>query len=94
MAAFVFDMDGTLADTVYSHVLSWQRALLENGIDVPAWRVHRRIGMSGGLLMNDFAIEAGAELTDELLRAGASYVFQDPGNLADNLDDLLKDREG
>lgn len=59
-------MDGTLADTVYPHVLSWQRALLENGIDVPAWRVHRRIGMSGGLLMTDFAAEAGVELTGEV----------------------------
>lgn len=66
--AFVFDMDGTLADTVYAHVLSWQRALSEHGIEVPAWRVHRRIGISGGLLMQGFAEEAGVALDDDLRR--------------------------
>ncbi|MGH2735084.1 MAG: HAD family hydrolase [Actinomycetota bacterium] len=66
MTAFIFDMDGTLSDTVYAHVLAWHRALLENGIEVPAWRVHRRIGMSGGLLMTDFAAETGVELTDDV----------------------------
>ena len=66
MTAFIFDMDGTLADTVYQHVLAWQRALDDHGIAVPAWRVHRRIGISGGLLMAGFAAEASVELTDDL----------------------------
>jgi beta-phosphoglucomutase-like phosphatase (HAD superfamily) len=48
--AFVFDLDGTLVDSVYQHVLVWQEALDQAGITVSVWRIHRRIGMSGGLL--------------------------------------------
>ena len=46
--AFVFDLDGTLVDSVYQHVLAWQEALDHAGIAVSVWRIHRRIGMSGG----------------------------------------------
>ena len=49
MRALIFDLDGTLVDTVYAHVLALQRALAEADLEVPAWLVHRRIGMSGGL---------------------------------------------
>jgi HAD superfamily hydrolase (TIGR01549 family) len=50
--SFLFDLDGTLVDTVYQHVLAWQCALEAEGIELSAWRIHRRIGMSGGLLTN------------------------------------------
>jgi beta-phosphoglucomutase-like phosphatase (HAD superfamily) len=56
-SALIFDLDGTLVDTVYAHVFAWQRALAEEGM--PSWRIHRRIGMSGGL----FAREVGRELS-------------------------------
>ena len=49
--SFLFDLDGTLVDSVYDHVMAWHKALLEEGIDVSVWRVHRRIGMSGGLFL-------------------------------------------
>ena len=61
--AVVFDLDGTLVDTVYPHVLALQRALAEVGVDVPAWLVHRRIGMSGGLSAKALAREIGRSLT-------------------------------
>ena len=48
--AFVFDLDGTLVDSVYQHVFAWQRALEEFDITIPIWRVHRRIGMGSDLL--------------------------------------------
>ena len=48
--AFVLDLDGTLVDSVYQHVLAWQEALDHAGIEVSVWRIHRRIGMSGDLL--------------------------------------------
>jgi HAD superfamily hydrolase (TIGR01509 family) len=63
--ALIFDLDGTLADTVYAHVFSWQRTLAEFGMDIPGWRIHRRIGMSGGLFTRAVGRELGHELTRE-----------------------------
>jgi HAD superfamily hydrolase (TIGR01549 family) len=59
MTALIFDLDGTLVDTVYAHVFSWQRALAEAGMAVDGWRIHRRIGMSGGLFTRAVARELG-----------------------------------
>ncbi len=50
--AFLFDLDGTLVDSVYQHVLAWREALERSGIALAVWRIHRRIGMSGGLFVN------------------------------------------
>jgi HAD superfamily hydrolase (TIGR01549 family) len=61
----IFDLDGTLIDTVYAHVFAWQRALSEIGMPVEGWRIHRRIGMSGGLFARAVAREAGRPLSDE-----------------------------
>ncbi|RPH68567.1 MAG: HAD family hydrolase, partial [Myxococcaceae bacterium] len=47
--AFLFDLDGTLVDSVYQHVLAWREALDADGIDLSVWRIHRKVGMSGGL---------------------------------------------
>jgi HAD superfamily hydrolase (TIGR01509 family) len=65
MPALIFDLDGTLVDTVYAHVFSWQRALADEGMDIPGWRIHRRIGMSGGLFTRAVGRELGHELSDE-----------------------------
>ncbi|HSA52813.1 MAG TPA: HAD family hydrolase [Yinghuangia sp.] len=63
--AFVFDLDGTLVDSVYQHVISWQEALAEAGIKLATWRIHRKIGMSGGLFVRGVQRETGVELTAE-----------------------------
>ncbi len=63
--AFLFDLDGTLVDSVYQHVLAWREALERAGIELAVWRIHRRIGMSGGLLVNALLRETGAEVTPE-----------------------------
>jgi HAD superfamily hydrolase (TIGR01509 family) len=63
MRAFIFDLDGTLVDTVYPHVVALQQALAEAGVEVPAWLVHRRIGMSGGLSARALAREIGRNLS-------------------------------
>ena len=52
MPALIFDLDGTLVDTVYAHVYAWQKALQEHDMAIDGWRIHRRIGMSGGLFIN------------------------------------------
>ena len=61
--AFLFDLDGTLVDSVYQHVLAWREALSEVGIDLAVWRIHRHIGMSGGLMANAILRETGQEMT-------------------------------
>jgi HAD superfamily hydrolase (TIGR01509 family) len=67
--AFVFDLDGTLVDSVYQHVLAWREALEASGIELAVWRIHRRIGMSGGLLVNALLRETGHRVTpDEAAR--------------------------
>jgi hypothetical protein len=63
--AFLFDLDGTLVDSVYQHVLAWRVALEDVGIDLSVWRIHRRIGMSGGLFINALLRETEAGVTDE-----------------------------
>ena len=61
--AFLFDLDGTLIDSVYQHVIAWQQALAEAGIDLSVWRIHRRIGMSGGLFVSALMRETGITLS-------------------------------
>ena len=63
--AFLFDLDGTLVDSVYQHVLAWQDALDQTGIELAVWRIHRKIGMSGGLFANALLRETGRAVTPE-----------------------------
>jgi HAD superfamily hydrolase (TIGR01549 family) len=63
--ALIFDLDGTLIDTVYAHVFAWQRALAEAEMPIDGWTIHRRIGMSGGLFTRAVARELGRPLTAE-----------------------------
>ncbi len=61
--AFLFDLDGTLVDSVYQHVLAWREALERAGIVLSVWRIHRRIGMSGGLFLNALLRETGRQIS-------------------------------
>jgi len=63
--ALLFDLDGTLVDSVYQHVLAWREALEAVGIELAVWRIHRRIGMSGGLFVNALLREIGRAVTAE-----------------------------
>ncbi|OLB15136.1 MAG: HAD family hydrolase, partial [Gemmatimonadetes bacterium 13_2_20CM_70_9] len=66
--AFLFDLDGTLVDSVYQHVLAWREALESGGIKLSVWRIHRRIGMSGGLFINALLRETGGEVSPEQVK--------------------------
>ena len=68
MPALIFDLDGTLIDTVYAHVFAWQRALTEAEMPIDGWRIHRRIGMSGGLFARALLRETGRDLDAAFLQ--------------------------
>jgi HAD superfamily hydrolase (TIGR01509 family) len=79
MQALIFDLDGTLVDTVYAHVFAWQRAFAENGLAIDGWRIHRRIGMSGGLAARAAARELGQEINaaqEEILLKRHGELFR------------------
>jgi HAD superfamily hydrolase (TIGR01509 family) len=63
--AFLFDLDGTLVDSVYQHVLAWREAMAGVGIELAVWSIHRRIGMSGGLMANAILRETGHAVTGD-----------------------------
>lgn len=64
MKALIFDLDGTLVDSVYPHTLAWQKSLSEFGMPCPAWAIHRRIGLSGKLLVKAIAREQHRAVSD------------------------------
>lgn len=63
MRALIFDLDGTLVDTVYAHIFAWQRTLSEARMPLEGWRIHRKIGMSGGLFTRAVARELGHDIS-------------------------------
>jgi HAD superfamily hydrolase (TIGR01549 family) len=65
--AFLFDLDGTLIDSVYQHVVSWREALEQVGVSLSVWKIHRRIGMSGGLFVTALLRELETKLDAETL---------------------------
>ena len=65
--AFLFDLDGTLVDSVYNHVRAWHVALRESGLDLSVWRIHRKIGMSGGLFTTQLERELGRPIDEATL---------------------------
>jgi HAD superfamily hydrolase (TIGR01549 family) len=66
MTGLLFDLDGTLIDSVYQHVVAWRDALDDEGIDIPVWTIHRKIGMSGGLFARALLRETGVPMTPEV----------------------------
>jgi len=58
----LLDLDGTLVDSVYEHVMSWREALEEAEIRLPHWKIHRRIGMSGKLFLPTLLRELGQKI--------------------------------
>jgi HAD superfamily hydrolase (TIGR01509 family) len=65
--SFLFDLDGTLIDSVYQHVIAWREALEELGVSLAVWKLHRRIGMSGGLFVTALLRELESDLDAETL---------------------------
>ena len=60
LPAMLFDLDGTLVDSVYQHVLAWWQVLESSGIVIPTWKIHRRVGMSGKSFLRELLRETGS----------------------------------
>jgi HAD superfamily hydrolase (TIGR01509 family) len=58
----LFDLDGTLIDSVYQHILAWREALEQVGMLFSNAAIHRRIGMSGDLIVRSFVRDSGRKL--------------------------------
>lgn len=74
--AAIIDIDGTLVDTNYQHTLAWQRALADHGVIVPAWSIHRHIGMGGDQIIAAVAGDDVEERAGDDIRATEGEHFQ------------------
>ena len=91
--SFIFDLDGTLVDSVYQHVLAWHEAIRAEGFELSVWRIHRKIGMSGGLFANMLLREIGASISEdriERIQRGHTEAYK---RVADTVASLPGSRE-
>lgn len=79
--AVLFDVDGTLVDSNYLHVHAWVRAFRELSLPVPAWRVHRAIGMDGSTLVRILSDDAPTRIQQRLKDLHSGFFLQDSGLL-------------
>jgi HAD superfamily hydrolase (TIGR01509 family) len=91
--AFLFDLDGTLVDSVYRHVQAWQEALMTLGLVFSAWRIHRRIGLSGSKLIRALLRETGREMKDEEIKKAEKLHGEIYGRLVGDVKPLPGARE-
>lgn len=91
--AFLFDLDGTLVDSVYRHVQAWQDALMKKGVVVPAWRVHRCIGLNGPKLLHALLREQGLKMAQEEIDQVRKLHGEVYATLAENVKPLPGARE-
>lgn len=83
--ALIFDLDGTLIDSVYQHILAWSQALNQKRIELPNWTIHRRIGMSDDIIVHAFTRDAGIKLNPreiEQLKKAHGKAYEELGGEA------------
>src|SRR5262245_41817780 len=91
------DVDGTLVDTNYHHVVAWYRAFRQSGIVLPLWRIHRHIGMGGDQLVASLVGEGFDEQHSDEVRAAEKVLymeFVDEVRPLDDARDLIVDLRG
>ncbi|MQA73315.1 MAG: HAD hydrolase-like protein [Solirubrobacterales bacterium] len=89
-AAAILDVDGTLVDTNYQHVVAWQRAFRDHGLAVAAWRIHRHIGMGGDKLVEAFVGVEVEGRDGDRIRAAEERFY---GGLIDEVEPIAGARE-
>lgn len=77
MRALIFDPDGTLIDSIHSHVLAWQKSSSAEGMQVSAWSIHAKIGLGGG----ELALAIGRELGKHIFKDEADGLDQRHGTI-------------
>ncbi|HEX2096757.1 MAG TPA: HAD family hydrolase [Solirubrobacterales bacterium] len=73
----IVDIDGTLVDTNYHHAIAWQRAFRANRHQVPAWKIHRHVGMGGDQFVPAVLSQDVDDRQGEELREGHSEAYME-----------------
>lgn len=94
--AILFDIDGTLVDSNYLHVESWQRALEQCGAPADGWRIHRAIGQDSSRLVAAVAGRRDDEWVERVKELHGEYYRQLAPRLRsfDRVRDLLAELAG
>jgi HAD superfamily hydrolase (TIGR01549 family) len=88
--AAILDVDGTLVDTNYHHAVAWYRAFRRHGVTLPAWRIHRHIGMGGDQLLAAVAGEEVERRCGDAVREAEGELYME---LIDEVEPLDGARE-
>lgn len=75
--AAILDVDGTLVDTNYQHVIAWYRAFKRHDILLPLWRIHRHIGLGGDQVVGALAGEEVERERGDDIRAAEGKVYSE-----------------
>jgi HAD superfamily hydrolase (TIGR01509 family) len=82
VAAAILDVDGTLVDSNYQHVIAWYRAFRDHDVTPPMWRIHRHIGMGGDQLVAAVAGQALERESGDSIREAEKRLY---GELIDEV---------
>lgn len=77
MTVAILDIDGTLVDTNYHHVVAWYRAFRKHGIVLPLWRIHRHIGMGGDQLVEALTDKRTDEEKGDAIRGDEKQLYME-----------------
>ena len=77
MAAAILDVDGTLVDSNYQHVIAWYRAFRDHDVTPPMWRIHRHIGMGGDQLVAAVAGQALERESGDSIREAETRLYEE-----------------
>jgi HAD superfamily hydrolase (TIGR01509 family) len=72
----IFDVDGTLIDSVKAHAAAWQEAFKEFGFDFPFDRIRSQIGKGGDELLKEFLSPQDIERSGEKLSERRAEIFK------------------
>ena len=73
--AAILDIDGTLVDTNYHHVIAWHRAFHQHEVVLPLWRIHRHMGMGGDHLVESLCGKETEEEKGDDIRAAEKVLY-------------------